>query len=538
MSKARKTAYTRRDFLKTGAAATAGALTLWLPRGARSAVTGPVKRAIIVNAPGGLRWTASFDGQTDAKRNPWGILPWSLVGRGAAPQWGFSRMLVQRPLMIDVTDWKGTVYPYLSSNNPAHFNLKRPVLTKNVQWKGALLPTFADIANETAVVRVTGNPGGPFNGDHASARHALCTGYPSGQTGLVAMFQHALKTQLGAAFAKFYPLPAVSVGEPAFSFGIERFASSLPIFLSDATSLPTTDRGSSAAAWANQVQAAMEQARGAARKVFIAPTAAEKESPKPASAAYVTELSNPALRLLLPRSPSSPALGTLVDGVTPVTNDMLSELFGISSAMTPRGDILFDAFGALASSTAPTWTADQNEFGLDGALAVRLLQAGAPVVSLAVGDFDTHSFEVVGPQAGYPHPVQIVQLARLLTGLEFALKNIADPQLPARSLWESTVVLVCSEFGRGGDNIGRNGFNASHGQINAGSDHDPACGWPVLGGPVAAGGRLIKDHANGGFFHQNRVFTTVLNGMGIENGNNPYLPYRTFPPIPGLLKQA
>jgi hypothetical protein len=74
--------------------------------------------------------------------------------------------------------------------------------------------------------------------------------------------------------------------------------------------------------------------------------------------------------------------------------------------------------------------------------------------------------------------------------------------------------------------------------VNAGSDHDPLGGWPILGGPVIAGGRLMKDQTNCGFFHQNRIFTTVLKGMGIEDAKNPYLPYAIFPPISGLLKRA
>src|SRR5579883_318058 len=117
---------TRRQFMKSvGVAGAALATTLWLPRRARASATGSVKRVILVNAPGGVRWDASFDGQRDPKRNPWGLLSWSLVGSGAPPSWGFSRMLLQRPLPQNATDWSGVVYPYLSSDDPAHYNLAR-----------------------------------------------------------------------------------------------------------------------------------------------------------------------------------------------------------------------------------------------------------------------------------------------------------------------------------------------------------------------------------------------------------------------------
>ena len=57
-----------------------------------------------------------------------------------------------------------------------------------------------------------------------------------------------------------------------------------------------------------------------------------------------------------------------------------------------------------------------------------------------------------------------------------------------------------------------------------------------MGGPVVAGGQLLTDPtAMNGYFQQNRVFTTLLKGMGIDDASNAYLPYGTFPPLPGLL---
>jgi hypothetical protein len=525
----------RRSFLRTcGLAAGALAATVWLPRRARSAAAAPIQRLIIVNAPGAPRWTASFDGQSDVKHNPWGILPWSLVGRGTAPAWGFSRMLVQKPLPQDAVDWTNQIYPYLSSDDPAHYNLGACALTKNAEWKGAPLPCYADLASSVAMVRLTGNPGGQFDGDHASARHTLTTGYRSGQIGLATAMHYALRNQLGSGFDERYALPAVSVSEPAWSFGVGDYAGARPIYLTSALSLPTTDPGQSLAAWGKKAEAELDAAFAASRQAFMGQQAADFINDKMAGDAHVSQLVNPALHLGTAAMPS-PALGTLVDGTTPVTNTMLAEVFGISADMAPAGDILFDAFGALQSTSTPTWTAQTNAFALDGALAVRLLQMGAPLVSVAVGNFDTHSYEVIDPQAKHPQTVQVVQLTRLLTGLAFALKNVADPVAPGMSLWDSTVIVVCSEFGRGGNNIGSNGFNSPNGQNDGGSDHDPFCGWPLLGGPVVAGGQLLTDRANGGFYHQNRVFTTLMKGLGIEDANNGYLPYGTFPPIAGLI---
>ncbi len=527
----------RRGFLKTaGLASAALAASLWLPRRARSAPGGgSIKRVVIVNAPGAPRWSATFDAQSDVMRNPWGLLPWSLVGRGAAPAWGFSRMLLQRPLEQTVTDWAGVMYPYLTSDDPAHYNVVQPSLVKNAEWKGALLPTYADLAGQVAVVRLTGNPGGQFDGDHASARHTLTTGFRSGQIGLLTAMHYALKNQLGGAFDSLYALPAVSIGEPAWSFGIGDYAGSRPIFLTSPTGLPTADPGTSLSPWGKQAEAELDAAFQASRQAFMAQSASDFINDKAAGDAHVSQLVNPALQLSNTKSTVA-TLGTLTDGTTAVTNAMLAEVFGLSSDVTPAGDILFDVFGALNSTPTPVWTAAQNPFALNGALAVRLLQIGSPMVSLSVGNFDTHSYEVIDPQAKKPQTVQTVQLSRVLTGLAFALQNVADPQAPGQSLWDSTVIVVCSEFGRGGGNIGTNGFNSPNGQNDGGSDHDPFAGWPIFGGPVTAGGQLLTDTANGGFFHQNRVFTTLLKGLGIDDLNNPYLPYGTFAPLPGLVQ--
>lgn len=533
---------TRRGFLRAaGMAGAALAATLWLPRRARSSQAAPIKRVIIVNAPGAPRWSASFDAQADLKRNPWGLLPWATVGRGRAPDWGFSRMILQRPLAQSTTNWASNIYPYLQSDDPAHYNVAQSAL-KNPAWRGALLPTYADIAGDTAVVRLTGNPGGQFDGDHASASHTLYTGYRSGQVGLATVLHKALRDQLGAGFDTQYPLPAVSVGQPAWSFGVGDYAAARPIFLTSPAGLPTTDPGKSVAPWGRKAEAELDAAFQASRQAFMGQSAADFINDKMAGDAHVTQLINPALHLApnivmgMPQ-PNTAALGTLTDGTTPVTNDMLNEVFGLDNAITPAGDILFDCFGALASSSTPTWTATTtNNFGYSGALAIRMLQMGAPVVSVSMGSWDTHSYEVIDPQNKHPQTVQVVMLGRMLAALAFALKNIADPRAPGQRLWDSTVVFVCSEFGRGGNNIGTNGFNSPSGQNDGGSDHDGFSGWPIFGGPVAAGGRLLTDSGNNGFYHQNRVFTTVLKGLGIDDVHNSYLPYGTFPPIGGLIQ--
>ncbi len=527
-------ALTRRTFLKAvGAGAAAWAATCWLPRRGLAASPGSIKRIVLVHAPGGVRWTASFDGQRDVRHNPWGVLPWSLVGRGRSPAWGFSRLLLQKPLWQTATNWAGTIYPYLASDDPAHYNVAAPRLSS---WPGAVLPSVADLASAIAVVRVSGNPGGAFELDHASASRALYTGYPSGQAGLVTVLHDALRKQLGSEMDQRYPLPSVSVSQPGWSLGLGELASARPIFLTGAAALPSEGAGPSSAGWGAAAEAELDLLFAGSRCDSDEQAAADFIHDKAAADAHVAQLIDPALKLYERPVGASPALGTLVDGRTPLTNDMLAEVFGLASDQTAAGDLWFDIFSAQQSSAQPTWSATDNSFGLNGALAVRLLQVGAPIVSITVGAFDTHSCEVVDPYQQRPMTTQVPALGRLLAGLAFALRQAADPTTPGASLWDSTVVFVCSEFGRGGGDVGDNGFTSPNGSNDGGSDHDPWSAWPLLGGPVSAGGQLLTDSINGGFFHQNRVFATLLRGLGVDDGNNAYLPYGTFAPIPGLVR--
>jgi hypothetical protein len=526
----------RRGFLK--AAAATGASTVFWRRKALAGNTAPIKRLIVVHCPGAVRWDSCFDGQSDPFHNPWGILQQSLVGRGKQPAWGFSRMFQQRPLKIDSTGWATTIYPYLTSNSLADYNLSQPVLT-TPGWKGAALPTLWDVNQDIAVVRCTANPGGEFNSDHNSASHTLFTGFSAGQVGVETAFQAALQAQLGSQFDTQYPLPAVAIGQEAWTYGVGAYASSRAMYLGNPLLLPTTNPGVTLPAFAKKIEGQLDNDYAHWLQTYMQQAVENFISDKASADVHIGQLVNPALHFESPQPTTSPSLGTLIDGSTAVTNQMLFELFGIDSASTPAGDILFDVFGALAdvAASSATWVTGNHAFGLNGAVAIRLLQMGAPMVVVTQGSFDSHSYEVVGPaSSGKFQATQVIQLGRLFATLNFALKNIEDPLSPGQSLWASTVVMACSEFGRGGGNIGTNGFNSPDGQNGGGSDHDPWSAWPLMGGPLSAGGHLLVSSANAGFYQQNCIFTTLMQGFGVSSCNNGYLPYGTFPTISGLIQ--
>lgn len=538
-TRAKKNGSTRRSFLQmAGLAGAAMAATLWLPKRARGApAPGSVKRVILIDCKGAPRWTASFDAQSDVKSNPWGLMSWTATGAAAKPAWGFSRMFLQKPLAENATNWTGTIYPYLTSDDASHYNVNRPALTT---WGGAPLPNIADVASEIAVVRVTSNPGGQFNGDHGSAQQTLHTGFLSGQTGMVTALQYLLKQQLGGRFDAAYPLPAVAIGEPGWSYGVDQYAGSRPIFLSGPTAVPASSPKAKFPPFSLKLENDLDAPFQTTRQAFTGQAVADLVNDKANGDAHLPQLVNPALHLATPPAMGmpSPSLGTTVDG-TPVTNAMLAELFALDSASAAAGDIFFDVFAAQNETTTPSWTLTQNQFGLNAAIALRLLQTGAPVVSIQPGYWDSHSNEVIDPGLKRPQTTQMVMLGRILAGLEFALKRIADPVSPSASLWDSTVICVVGEFGRGGPSIGSNGFNSPNGQNDGGSDHDPWSAWPLCGGPVTAGGKLLQAPTSAGnpqgFYAQNQVFTTLIKGLGIDDSTNSYLPSSSFPTISNLI---
>jgi uncharacterized protein (DUF1501 family) len=96
------------------------------------------------------------------------------------------------------------------------------------------------------------------------------------------------------------------------------------------------------------------------------------------------------------------------------------------------------------------------------ALAIRLLQMGAPAAAVSIGGFDTHDSEV------QKAPQLYSRFARFLAGIHYALARIPDPQ--GGMLLEHTLVVTTSEFGRSG--VEPTGFNAGEG-----TDHGSSPAW-------------------------------------------------------------
>jgi uncharacterized protein (DUF1501 family) len=498
---------TRRKFL---AASGAAGLTLWLPRFARGEGRGVIRHVILIHLNGGMRWLATFNAADNVRYNPYGRLPWDLAPAGykahaATPgsPWPVGRIFHLRPLSPRQATFD-QAYARLSSMNPDDYNFNPVVLSR---WPGRpRLPPLCGIAHEMTVVSCDAQPDGVAPLDHGSAQQNLFTGSTSGSVGLATLFNAALQGRTR--------LPAVSVGAPGFALGVGAFAQSRPLTLTSPTALPTSFPGKELSPWAREYEGLLDSGEARRRPGLAAEAIANFALEKRQGETYINTLLSESLRILT--APPNTAFGQTVLS-EPVQNGMLREVFGVTSADTPADDILHDAF---ASMNQTAWT---NSFGLQGALAVRLLQNGATVVSFAEGNFDTHSGELIGPARTLS--AQAIQLGRLLSGFAFALKNIRDPDTTA-PLWDSTVVVLGSEFGRQGPNIGQNGFNTGRG-----SDHSREQFFPVLGGPLGQKGQLLADGSKP--YHMNSIWTSLLEGMGAPS---TYLRPDRFPPISGLIK--
>ncbi len=518
----RRTGMSRRSLFQL---AGAGGLSLLLPKTARGeGPSGPVKRVIFVTCGGGIRWTCTWDGQADLAINPWGNASWGALGSSKpAPEWGFGRMLMQKPVVQGTTDWSGTVLPYLRSDS--NYNTQRSALTT---WSGKTVPTIADVAHETAIVRVNNNPSGDVNLDHNAAGAALYTGSTAwGSAGIVTAIYDGLKRQMGANLDGYYNLPPVVIGDASsFGAGVGAYAGSRPLQMWSATSLPYRDTTAKVSKWGRRAETRLDAAFAAGRPTFAGDKVADLANDKVGADRHGSKLLNPVLKV--GQYPDE-SLGNVHGTLTAMTNRMLGELFAIKSDVTPAGDILFDAY---RSNGITTW--DRDEAGYNAAFSVRLLQMGAPMVAFSIYNlFDSHAGEVTGDNRG-SHAMGIIQVSRMLGALELALKSTTDPMNTSATLWDSTVVFVCSEFGRpGGFNVGDGGTNGG------GSDHGPWSAWPIMGGPVVqsgAGGKIVKSTANGGFYHQNQFYTTLMAGMGIASEHSTYLQYFDYPPIGGLFQ--
>lgn len=146
---------------------------------------------------------------------------------------------------------------------------------------------------------------------------------------------------------------------------------------------------------------------------------------------------------------------------TGIHNPALDHIRQVSNQAKLAADTLAKR---LRNSNTPSVHFPDNAFGKRLAVAAQLMLAGVktPVIKLSIGSFDTHNN-------------QRDSHGRLLKNLADGINSLAQT-LVAHNMWQNTLIVTYSEFGR------RVIENASHG-----TDHGTAAAHLVMGGAVQGG---------------------------------------------------
>jgi hypothetical protein len=212
----------------------------------------------------------------------------------------------------------------------------------------------------------------------------------------------------------------------------------------------------------------------------------------------------------------------LASGSGLLTNAMLVELFFRGLGPDPTDPDKARPLPAPIGRGLPFARQVQNL-----ALAIRLLQLGAPVVVVEIDTFDLHSDEVTIAPPLYR------AVARWWASLAWLLARLEDPLNTSGRMIDRTLVATMSDFGR--DPARRRGFNDGDG-----SDHGafPSCYYlaHAMMGAGIKGGRIVCDVETDGpaaydatqaslRFGTKRFLATLLDALGLD----PAAPEWGFP---------
>jgi hypothetical protein len=459
----------RRQFLTCTGLGLAGlAARSLLPRRARADAGVPrARRLLILHAGGGMRSSALWNACPTPQWNPFGVLASPLAPADVA--WRVGKLLdgSGAPIMLD-------------------------------QWgpSEALAPLSAMAARVTVLGAVDHDPSAATaDVDHFSATRRMCTGAPDGQNGLL--------TLLGKTASAGRPLPPIiiggsgPIGASVYGAATSELAPFAPLVVGGLNDFRTARNLSGAGDpdYAAKLEAELDARAASDHPRVMGGAALGLAAVKRQGLMYGQTLTTDALRIAA--APMA-TLGTLVTG-TPLSNAMLCQPFGI-----PSGNLNVVA---------------DRMWGPPTALAVRMLQLGSPAVAVGVGGWDFHSDE----QAGLPPLAE--SLGRALSGLEYVLSRVVDPDDAGKTLWDGTLIAVTSEFGRDDTSaVADDGLTVGFNRGN-GSDHHgtPPCRYqslPVTGGPVA-GGKLLHPtddevRPTGGVASTPSLLATLMSALGVD----------------------
>jgi hypothetical protein len=489
----------RRGFLGAALAAGAGAAAVsFLPASLRPAMAAtrpdaPARRLLVINCSGAMRSSAAFyAAPSSVPHNPWGVI-----------------------------DGTGTPFPlgkllddFLTQATPTGSAESAPpdsayTLSATSGWGGARVPRLREMAQNFTVL-------GTWNenrGDHVRSRAEETTGAPGGaEPGLLTRIYDGLRA---TAAASAIDVPAFHVA-PVAAFGQApgTLARYQPVRMAGVESLPSASRLDAAARaaigydWASgdTMRDRLDQRRLTTRQGFSRQLVEIFTSHRQANRRIGARLAEHWLNI----ENADPtfrgaAQGQVLLNEQPadLTNQMLYELMVL--ALGPD------------SQAVPTQHPYYSS-AINAGLGVRLLQLGAPAVVVEVATFDLHSNE---RQMG---PPLYRFLGRLWATLNWLLGRMPDPEVPGKTMLDTTLVTTMSDFGR--DKARANGFNAGDG-----SDHgqDSACfflahalmGGGIVPGKLLAGAPLDTFDARQADerFGPRQLLATLMWALGLDQGN-------------------
>ncbi len=337
------------------------------------------------------------------------------------------------------------------------------------------VPSITQISHEITVLGTIDHTPGAANGvgDHQTARNWISSGFAEGGAGIMSRVYAAHKNYTEGGGGLVFPPAVIGTGNATTPLGAPH-GSITPVMVpshSDFVAQNGDDAGGQPE-WARALEAGLDgyaiKSRSNAHKQTISRLANGKANVE----AFRNVFLDPALKV--EAEPTGERNG--------LTNAQLAAILGTT------------------------------QLGRDAALALRFIGYGSAAVVIGdsgnvaadVGGWDTHSGEMTA------YPASANNLARVLCGLNFALKQMPHPE--GGTYWDHTLIGMCTEFGR--DNTMDTGYNSGGGSDHTGGPGSRYQSWFVSGGLVGQAGKH--------FGHTDKSTMEVMTGEPVFGTTNYY----------------
>lgn len=332
-------------------------------------------------------------------------------------------------------------------------------------------------------------------GNHDTGRVIACTGYTPEEV------KPGILTALNFAYS-FRDVPCVNIGNdtPTTAIGTEIASTFSPIKISSPFNVQDIVDALAATQVSEAETARIEALRYPMQDHFLRDSKYKEPADIPffqrKAADVANQLDDDALDIR-----SGASMGSYLDS-SPVSNAGLRASFGV------------DGSGG------------GNSMGAKAMLAVRLRQLGCAGITLSSDDnWDLHSNEDEGL------PPRAFNVGQAIAGLIDHLSRIPDPAAPDRTLLDTTVITVLTDFNRGNWAVS-SGFNGSNGSDHStGEDKTAYQCIPIIGGGLPGGKVLGEVRGDGSpasaspTYETRQVLATVLDLLGVPpDGYLPGIP--------------